>query len=62
MGLVMDASPKSQEPAKPITPKALRGKSTRRDVLKIWTIASVGLPLVVTLAPTEAKAQDSETS
>lgn len=42
--------------------KALRGKSTRRDVLKLWTIASVGLPLVVSLAPTEAKAQGSEES
>lgn len=41
---------------------ALRGKSTRRDVLKLWTLVSVGLPVVLTLAPTEAKAQESEES
>ena len=58
----MDTLPKAQDQRKRAAVKALRGKATRRDVMKILTIASVGLPLVVTLAPTEAKAQGSEPS
>ena len=33
--------------------------ASRRDVLKIGALAGAALPLVLTLAPSEARAQDS---
>ena len=47
-----------QVPPAPTT-RLQRRMSTRRDVLKIGALAGVALPLVLTLAPSEARAQDS---
>jgi hypothetical protein len=38
--------------------RAAKGLS-RRSVLKMGTLAAVALPLILTLAPTEARAQES---
>lgn len=53
-----DRAPSEQTPERPVT-RLQRRMASRRDVLKLGAWAGVALPLVLTLAPSEARAQES---
>lgn len=49
--------PAKESARKPAPRRA--GRMSRRSVLKLGTLLAATLPLVITLSPTEARAQDS---
>ena len=51
--------PDSSREQKKATQIVSRRKSSRRDVMRLGLLVGVGLPLVVTLTPTEAQAYSS---
>lgn len=54
-----DLKPSSDKAATSKVDRLARKGVTRRSVVKLGTLAAAALPLVLTLAPTEARAQDS---
>ena len=55
----MGEESKKQSQPRPPSTRLQRRMASRRDVLKISALAGAALPLVLTLAPSEARAQDS---
>ena len=55
----MPSEEKSEQPRSTPSTRLQRRMASRRDVLKIGALAGAALPLVLTRAPSEARAQDS---
>jgi hypothetical protein len=55
----MPTEKKNEQPRSTPSTRLQRRMASRRDVLKIGALAGAALPLVLTLAPSEARAQDS---